>query len=155
MANYLKTRSEVDSEHIGAVGRGEVCISLLHAAVFDTSVKNLVLRELPVSYRSMAINRFYKLGLSKHEGHLHEVDFTWGIAGVLTGYDLPDLLACLAPRKVVLADLKDQMLEPASDSLLKIELDFPKRIFASEQAAGNLNVVANTPLESMVDVIFE
>jgi cephalosporin-C deacetylase-like acetyl esterase len=155
VANYLKTRSEVDGEHIGAVGRGEVCISLLHAAVFDASVKNVVLRELPVSYRSMAMNRFYKLGLSKHEGHLHEVDFTWGIAGVLTGYDLPDLLACLAPRKVVLADLRDQMLEPASDLLLKIELDFPKRIFASKQAAGNLNVVANTPLEPMIDMIFE
>ena len=33
-------------------------------------------------------------------GILFEIDFTWGIASVLTAYDLPDLMGCIAPRKL-------------------------------------------------------
>ena len=33
------------------------------------------------------------------------------IAGVLKAYDLPDLIGSIAPRKIALVDLQDQMLD--------------------------------------------
>ena len=65
VVNYLKTRPEIDKERIGAVGINEICISLLHAAAFDPSIKNITLIGSPVSYRSIAMNRFYRIGLTE------------------------------------------------------------------------------------------
>jgi len=159
VVNYLKSRPEVDAEKIGAVGIGNVGISLLHAAVFDTSIKNVTLINMPVSYRSIVMNRYYKVGLSKHgggTGHPHEVDFTWGIAGVLTAYDLPDLVACIAPRKVILVGLKDQMLEPANDQLVHEETAFPVKVFATKNVPENLRFPNSLEsLESITDWAFE
>ncbi|MFZ2411004.1 MAG: alpha/beta hydrolase family protein, partial [Candidatus Methanoperedens sp.] len=159
VVNYLKSRPEVNSEKIGAVGIGHVCISLLHAAAFDTTIKSVTLIDMPVSYRSMVMNRYYKMGLSEHgggAGHPHEVDFTWGIAGVLTGYDLPDLVACIAPRKVALAGLKDQMLEPANDQLVQEETAFPAKVYATKNVPENLRFPnSHESLETITDWAFE
>ncbi|MDX9883599.1 MAG: alpha/beta hydrolase family protein [Prolixibacteraceae bacterium] len=151
VVNYLKSRPEVDADKIGAVGIGNISVSLLHAVAFDPSIKNVTLIDMPISYRLMVMNRFYKLGLPQHEGHLHEVDFTWGIAGVLTGYDLPDLLACIAPRKVTLVGLKDQMLEPVGEEVLKTDTRFPSGVYSSKNASGNFRI--RDSYESLVPII--
>jgi len=38
---------------------------------------------------------------------------------------LPDLIGAIAPRKIVLADIRDPMLEPASTELINKELNSP------------------------------
>jgi hypothetical protein len=118
VTGYLKGLSEVDPENIGALGIGKVCIPLLHAAAFEPSIKNVTLIGSITSYSSIVMNRIYKIGLTstgnKGPGHPYEVDFSWGVAGVLKAYDLPDLIGCIAPRKIALIDLKDHALEPAS-----------------------------------------
>src|SRR5690606_4754468 len=48
------------------------------------------------SYRSIVANRFYDVGL------IYSV-----VPGALTAYDLPDLAASLAPRKLLIAGIKD------------------------------------------------
>ncbi|HEY6435398.1 MAG TPA: hypothetical protein VIY47_02330, partial [Ignavibacteriaceae bacterium] len=84
------------------------------------------------------------------------VDFTWGIASVLTAYDLPDLIGCIAPRKVVLAGPTDQMLEPASTELINRDLEFPLSVYSFRQVPGNLKVLEKTDnLESIVNWSFE
>ena len=108
---YLKSRHDVDKDKVGAVAVGNTCLPLIHAAAFDSSISNITLIGSPISYRSIAMNRFYKIGLIEREGggldHPDEIDFSWGISGVLKDYDLPDLIGCIAPRKVVLADLQN------------------------------------------------
>ena len=90
------------------------------------------------------MNRLYRVGLTRREGgdnwHPYEVDFNWGIAGVLTAYDLPDLVACLAPRKVAMFGIKDQMLEHASEDLLNSEMEFPKVAYAAKNVSSNLRI---------------
>jgi hypothetical protein len=91
------------------------------------------------------MNRIHKIGITKRPqspDHWHpvEVDFSWGIASVLTGYDLPDLIGSIAPRKVVLADLRDQMLEPAPTELINKEMEFPRSVYA-KRAPGNLRIL--------------
>ncbi len=153
---YLKSRDDVDQNKIGAVAVGETCLSLLHAAAFDTSIVNVTLIGLPISYRSIAMDRFYRVGLIEREGggihHPYEIGFSWGIAGVLRGYDLPDLVGCIAPRKIVLADLQNQRLEPASSELIERDTAFPRAVYSHKNAAGNLKIVSSCEsLGSLVD----
>ena len=146
-AGYLKSRDDVDNHKVGALAVGETCLPLIHAAAFDPSIDNVTLIGSPISYRSIAMNRFYKIGLIENEGggtgHPYEIDFSWGIAGVLRGYDLPDLLGCIAPRKVMLADLQNQRLEPASGELIESDAAFPRSVYTHKNALGNLRIVSS------------
>lgn len=146
VVNYLKNLEEVDPSRIGAMALNEMCIPLIHAAAFEPSIKNVILIGSPVSYRDIVINRLYKIGLIRNEkggtNHPYEVDFSWGVAGALTAYDLPDLIAGMVPRKVVLARLKNHALETASDSLVNQEMSFPRSVYTSKGVAGNLNITS-------------
>jgi cephalosporin-C deacetylase-like acetyl esterase len=153
---YLKRRDDVDDERIGAVALGETCLPLIHAAAFDPSIRYVALLASPVSYRSVAMHRHYQMGLMEREGggtvHPYEVEFNWGIAGVLKAYDLPDLIGCMAPRKVILADLRDHRLKPASDALIELETGFPRWVYSQKHAAANLRIISSfDSLELLVD----
>jgi len=145
MAKYLKGRDDVDPVKIGAVGIGIMSIPLLHAAAFDQTISNVTLIRPMISFRSVVMNRRYKIGLTPREGgnywHPHEIDFSWGVAGALQAYDLPDLMGLIAPRHLLLADISDQMLETAPDKLVNEETAFPVRAYAYRGAAGNLRIV--------------
>ena len=159
VANYLKSQSNVDSQKIGAIAFDEMCLSLIHAAAFDSSIKNIILIRSLISYQSIVMNRFHKIGITKRPNtdywHPVEVDFTWGIASVLTAYDLSDLIGSIAPRKIVLADLRDQMLEPASTELINKGLEFPRAVYSSRQVSGNLKIIEKMDsLDSIVDWVF-
>jgi cephalosporin-C deacetylase-like acetyl esterase len=156
--NFLKSLDYVDANKIGAVAIGDLCLPLIHAASFDSSIKNIILIGSLVSYRSVASNKFYRMGVTKNENgrieHPFEVNFSWGVAGVLKGYDLPDLIASIAPRMVVMADTKDQMLEvmPAPD--LQSELSFPISVFNKKAPDKFKLATAGTGLLALVDSAF-
>ena len=145
MARYLKSRSDTDPGKIGALATGESCIPLIHAAAFDTSISCVTLVSPLISFRSVVMNDHYRIGLTPREGgdywHPHEIDFSWGVGGALRGYDLPDLIGCIAPRKVLMADIRNQMLEPASSELIVQELDFPAKAYSFKGASENLRIL--------------
>lgn len=156
VVNYMKTLPEVDEARIGAVAFGKMSVPLLHAAAFDGDITSLTLVGSLTSYRSVAMNRHYRIGVSPNEGggyhHPYEVEFSWGIAGVLTAYDLPDLMAGIAPRRIVLADIRDQMLQPASPALVDLDLDFPRTAYAHHDVSRNMKIVPDAgPLLSLVN----
>ncbi|MBS1576861.1 MAG: acetylxylan esterase [Bacteroidetes bacterium] len=160
VVNYLKRRDDVDPLKIGAIAFNEMCLALIHAAAFDSSISNITLIGSLVSYQSVVMNRFYKIGITKLEGHDYwdpvDVDFTWGIASILTAYDLPDLMGCIAPRKIILAELKDQMLEPASPELINKELKFPRSVYSFKKIAENFKVLEKMEsLDSVIDWAFK
>jgi dienelactone hydrolase len=144
VVDYLKQLEYVDPARVGAIGIDEMCLPLIHAAAFESSIRGVILAGSLSSYRSVAMNRLYRIGLIRNEGggnvHPYEVDFSWGVAGALTGYDLPDLIGCIAPRKVVLVGLKNQLLEPASDQEIELDTAFPRRAYAHYAAPGNLRI---------------
>jgi len=144
VVNYLRRQRNVDPRNIGAIAYNEMCLPLVHAAAFDTSINNIALIGSLISYQSIAMNKFHTIGITKRPNsdywHPVEVDFSWGIASVLTAYDLPDLIGSIVPRRVVLADLRDQMLEPAPTELINREMEFPLSVYA-KQAPGNLKIL--------------
>jgi dienelactone hydrolase len=148
VAKYLGNTEGVDKDRIGAVAKDLMCIPLIHAAAFEPLIANVTLMGPLVSYRSVAMNRFYRVGITKNEGgglwHPYEVNFSWGIGGVLTAYDLPDLIACIAPRKVAISGIKDQMLEQASNELIDKEMEFAKAVYVIKNVPSNLRISSSS-----------
>ena len=160
VAKYLRSRNDTDPLKIGALGINEMCIPLIHAAAFETSINNVILVGPLISFRSVVMNKNYKIGLTPREGggywHPYEVDFSWGVAGALQAYDLPDLIGCIAPRKVAISDMKNQMLEPASPELMNLELDFPRSAYSLKKAPWNLKLFSSSDsLGTLADWIFK
>lgn len=138
-ANFLKDNGHADSVQIGAIAVGEAGPVLLHAASFDTSIKSIILLRSPLSYKSMVMNEYYK------------AHFSCAVPGALTAYDLPDLLASIAPRQVAIAEPRDQMLNPASPDVVKEELRFPRDVYAEKSASKSLRI--RPSLESLVPLV--
>jgi len=101
------------------------------------------------------MNRLYRIGLIEREGggtwHPYEVEFNWGIAGVLTSYDLPDLIGCIAPRKVAIADPRDHTLTSAPADLVEQEMSFPRNAYSYKAVPENLKIISSA--ESQGDFI--
>lgn len=76
----------------GVIGfaRGNAGVAMLHAAVLDPRLSQLVLEDLPPTYRTLA------------ETPIHRRVFDAILPNVLRHYDLPDLAAAMGPRPVVL-----------------------------------------------------
>ena len=144
VAGFLKSLPGVESCRIGAIGYNGMCIPLMHAAAFDRSVKNVLLVDSPLSYRSIAMNRIYRIGLTKtRQGgthHPYEVDFSWAVGGALTSYDLPDLIGCIAPGKVLLAGMRNHLQEEASVEIIQQELSFPVSVYSRKGCPGNIKI---------------
>jgi hypothetical protein len=145
VSNFLKARNDVNSDRIGGIAFDEICPSLLHAAALDKSIHSVTLVGALISYRSMVMNELYQRSLSDY-----------AVAGALTAYDLPDLIGCLAPRKIALIGLTDQMKQPASTELIGEELAFPRFVYSRKSVAENLNVItSNEDIGGIVDWCFE
>ena len=146
VVNMLKKWNDVEYGKIGAIAIDETCPALLHAAAFEPSISKIALLKPTMSYKTIVMNRFYK----------HSQSFIWGVAGALTAYDLPDLAGCIAPRKLILAELKDQMKNPASEELINEELLFPRTVYSFKGVPENLKVLSSSEcLNCIVDSYFE
>jgi cephalosporin-C deacetylase-like acetyl esterase len=86
--DLLQARAEVDTERIVAFGKGNGAVSVLYAAVLDARLKNVVLERALNSYRTVVDQK------------IHRQVFENVVASALRFYDLPDLVASLAPREV-------------------------------------------------------
>jgi predicted esterase len=90
--DLLATRSEVDANRVFGIGQGDGTTPLLYAAALDDRLRKLAFEQMLVSYRAVVEQRL-------HRGVLESI-----IPGVLSQFDLPDLIAALIPRKVLLVN---------------------------------------------------
>ena len=86
--DLLQAREDVDPDHILAFGRGNGAVSVLYAATLDERLKKIVLERMLVSYQTIVDQK------------IHRQVFESVVPSVLRFYDLPDLVAALAPREV-------------------------------------------------------
>jgi len=144
LADVLSRHPQVDPARIAAVGIDDLCIPLIYAASFNNSIKSLVLLGSPASYRSIAMNRDYRIGFTVREGggywHPYEVDFTWGVGGALTAFDIPDLIATIAPRKVVLSGMKNHRMEAADQQMIDKDTEYPVSVYKAKNVSANLRI---------------
>jgi cephalosporin-C deacetylase-like acetyl esterase len=88
--DLLVGRSEVDSSRIFAVGRGAAALPSLFAALFDNRIAKVALDGMLVSYESVVAERI-------NQGIVDQI-----VPSALKHFDLPDVVAALAPRKVAI-----------------------------------------------------
>ena len=93
---YLSHRRDVDENEISAVSQGITGPALLHAAVFDNTVKKTILVDMPESWSSLAETRFYD----------QNIGYTI-VPSALTAYDLPDLMCAHAGRDIMIVSPLD------------------------------------------------
>ncbi len=123
---FLADHRDVSGAGICALAFGEMAIPLLHAAVADEAVKEIALIEPPTSYQSVVTSRFYTL------------DPASLIGNVLTAYDLPDLMACLAPRNLLITNPVDALGKPAPGALVTESSKIVRRAYAGQNAAQRI-----------------
>src|SRR5690606_8860672 len=109
--------------------RGEMAPVLLHAAAFHPGIKRIALIEPYSSYRSIVANRFYDVGL------LYSV-----VPGALTAYDLSDLAASLAPRKLLIAGIKDGYGRHNKIAEISKDIDVVNKAYNQSKASAQLEI---------------
>jgi cephalosporin-C deacetylase-like acetyl esterase len=98
--SWIRTRGDVDPSSIELRGTGALGIVALHAAALDDRITSVAISKTLVSYR-MALDAELHRNLSESL-----------IPGVLRRYDLPDLVAAIAPRRVTIEDPVDALGDP-------------------------------------------
>ncbi|MCO5238773.1 MAG: acetylxylan esterase [Chitinophagaceae bacterium] len=115
---------------VWGLAKKEMAPVLLHAAAFEPSISRIALVEPYISYRAVAMHRFYKADF------LHSL-----VPGALTAYDLSDLAGGLAPRKLVIISSTDgagDFLDPES---LQEDYDVIKEAYRLRDAGSRLRII--------------
>jgi dienelactone hydrolase len=86
----LAARNDVDSSRIAAIGRSGAALPAVFAALFDNRIASLALDGMLVSYQSVVSERM-------NQGIADQI-----VPSALKYFDLPDLIAGLAPRPVAI-----------------------------------------------------
>ncbi len=127
-------------EEIYGFAKKEMTPVLLYAAAFDQKISRIALIEPYSSYRSIVMNRYYNAGF------VHNL-----VAGALTEYDLPDLAATLAPRKLLMAGTTDCNGETGKENI-EMDLSVIKNSYKAENA-GNQLIIIQDPIEDHYDIL--
>ena len=117
---------------ISALSIGSLGSELLHAAAFEPELKNICLIRPFLSYADIATTRLY---------NPEYIPFT--VPGAIGEYDLPDLIARLCPRKVLI-------IEPLSgDGLIAEEIKannnflFPFNVYSAKGVPENFELITS------------
>jgi len=131
--DLLAKRPEVDGEEIYGMGVGAATIPLLHAAVLDPRLKKVVLEGGLVSYESVVTHKIQR-------GIIENV-----IPGVLKSYDLPDLVAAIAPRPTWIVDARDGLGYPVGIAEVRSHYARAVEAFKSTGAQNALQIQVTEP----------
>ena len=115
---------------------------MLHAAAFDQSITRIALIEPYSSYQSIAVNHFYD---SKFVASI--------VPGALTAYDLPDLAASLAPKKLLMADVTDGKGKRLDQESIRKEFEIIQTAYKNLNMDTQIIVVSLKPDEKLYDYL--
>jgi hypothetical protein len=142
LTRLLKKTSGINE--IYGFARKEMGPVLLYAAAFDSAITRIALIEPYSSYRSIVMNRFY------------DPNFVYStVPGALKAYDLPDLAASLAPRKLMMAGITDGYGKNTDAENINKDLAIIKIAYQNKKADGQLNLVYLMPTEKPYDLYME
>jgi hypothetical protein len=95
--DLLSARQGIDRDKIYVYGKKGASVPALYAAVLDRRIRKVVLEDMLSSYDSVLGNK------------IHRQVFESVVPGALKFYDLPDLVATLAPREVSIVSGTDPL----------------------------------------------
>ncbi len=125
MINFLKTNPP-GYHTISAISVGVLGSELLHAATFDSTIQNVCLVRPFLSFSDIATTRDYK------PFFIHSV-----VAGAIEEYDLPDLIAGLFPRNVLMVNPLSANGTKAEEAKAKRIMSFPLKVCSDKNVNDN------------------
>jgi cephalosporin-C deacetylase-like acetyl esterase len=135
--DLLVARSDVDHDQIYGFGKDAGAVPMLYAAVLDERLRKVGLEGMLVSYESVVLTRI-------HRGVLEDM-----VPRALQVYDLPDLVAALAPREVWLVNATDPLRHQVGSSRVKGQYARASQAFKLAGAESALRLRDRRPDESM------
>ena len=126
LLEVCKTNMKLDDKEFMGISKGGFNSSLLHAAVSGVEFSRMLFLDPMLSFETIVSNKVY------NPAH---IPFT--VAGALPNYDLQDLSAAFAPRKLMLVVETDG---GAMDTEYSQTYDFVKEHYKSMNKANNFSV---------------
>jgi cephalosporin-C deacetylase-like acetyl esterase len=125
MVNFIKSDiGEFDT--IAALAIGATGSELLHASVFEKTIQKVCLIQTFLSFADIALSKKYLPAY-----------ITSTVAGAIEKYDLPDLMAAICPRKILIVNPLKSDGSPAKESEKSHYLTYPKTVFTQNGVADN------------------
>ncbi len=126
--DYLCGRADRSQRPVGVVGEGLGGVWVLAAAAFDPRPAAVVCVKTVPSYKLIVGSRYYATR-----------DYFW-VNGALRDFDLPDLIALVAPRSTVLLDPVGAMLHPLDQASCRALCQWPEAIYRALHAPQRLRI---------------
>jgi dienelactone hydrolase len=139
LADLIKTTDGI--EEVYGLAKKEMSPVLLHAAAFDTSITRIALIEPYSSYLSIVNDRFYD------PKFVHSA-----VPAALATYDLPDLSASLAPRKLLMAGVTDGSGTANNSEGVDTDLSVIKSVYHNLKAGDRLDIESEKSLEDLKEL---
>jgi len=117
MVSFVESSFE-EYERVSAIASGACGSELLHAAVFNRGIQKICLLNPFVSFADIVLNRDYAPAYIPST-----------VAGAIEKYDLPDLVAALSPRKVLIINPKSGKGDPAGEDQKYCLLSYPRMVY--------------------------
>jgi hypothetical protein len=124
--------------------RKEMSPVLLHASAFDSTITRIALIEPYSSYQSIVMCRFY------NPAFLYSF-----VPGALKAYDITDLEASLAPRRLMMVDVTDGFGKTTDNESINDDLAIVRTAYQSKNSNGQLNIISLQPNEKLYDYIMK
>lgn len=137
--NVYREELKLGDMEIMGVSKGGFNSSLLHAATLGENFKGLLLMEPLLSFESIVSEINYQ---PEH------IPFT--VAGALPHYDLPDLSAAFAPRKLMLVKNNGSVAKHVAST---IPYQFVKDYYKEMGKEANFSIVQKTSETELLDLI--
>jgi hypothetical protein len=131
-------------KEIYGFARKEMVPVLLHAAAFDQSITRIALIEPYSSYLSIVMNHYY------NPSFIHNT-----VPGALKAYDLPDLAASLAPRKLLMAGVTDGNGKSTGIESINKDLGIIRTAYQSMNAGSQLDIVKGGNIDKPYELYME
>jgi len=143
LTHFVKTSLPGNSS-VSAISTGVLGSELLHAAVFDGSIKNICLIEPFISFAEIALSREYSPGFIPST-----------VAGAIEAYDLEDLMAALYPRKLLIINPLDANGDAETEIRAAENLSFPIHVYAQGERSEEFSLVTGKEKGQVYEEIFK
>jgi len=126
--DVLLARDDVDPTRLSGIGKDSAAVPMLYAAVFDQRLRSISLQGMVLSYDAVVTTR------------MHRNVFEQIVPGALIDFDLPDLVAAIAPRAVWISDSTAPAGAPVTHAEMVKTYSSSAGAFELAGAAGALRI---------------
>jgi cephalosporin-C deacetylase-like acetyl esterase len=129
----LAARSDVELESLSAYGKGDAAVVLLHAAALDDRIRSVSLEEMLASYESV-------MRWKIHQGVFESI-----VPSAIAHYDLPDVAASLAPRRLQIINAVNPRGRRMESQQVRRQYESAQKAFAVAGASPSLTIAERKP----------